>query len=83
MAGAKHPASKQGRTFVFPFVCVLIALQYDRIDPADVQSLKDEIERLKTLVAEGETAKSNQDKAFLEQQEHVSCGSISIILFIK
>ncbi|KAJ7288015.1 hypothetical protein C8J57DRAFT_504703 [Mycena rebaudengoi] len=44
--------------------------KYDRIDPADVQSLKDEIERLKTLVAEGETTKANQDKAFLEQQEH-------------
>ncbi|KAJ6584124.1 hypothetical protein DFH09DRAFT_1434376 [Mycena vulgaris] len=44
--------------------------KYDRIDPAEVQSLKDEIEQLKTQMAESETAKAEQEKAFQAQQQH-------------
>ncbi|KAJ7432792.1 hypothetical protein B0H11DRAFT_2297225 [Mycena galericulata] len=44
--------------------------KYDRIDPADVQSLKDEIEQLKTQVADAETGKAELEKAFQTQQQH-------------
>ncbi|KAJ7758135.1 hypothetical protein DFH07DRAFT_772602 [Mycena maculata] len=43
--------------------------KYDRIDPADVQSLKDEIEQLKAQAADAETAKAEQEKVFQAQQE--------------
>ncbi|KAJ7689165.1 hypothetical protein B0H17DRAFT_1012272 [Mycena rosella] len=44
--------------------------KYDRIDPAEVQSLKDEIEQLKAQMAEAESAKGEQEKAFQTQQQH-------------
>ncbi|KAJ7029278.1 hypothetical protein C8F04DRAFT_1237155 [Mycena alexandri] len=46
--------------------------KYDRIDPAEVQSLKDEIEQLKTQVAAAESFKEEQEKAFQEQQTHTA-----------
>ncbi|KAJ7132943.1 hypothetical protein C8R46DRAFT_1181193 [Mycena filopes] len=46
--------------------------KYDRIDPAEVQSLKDEIEQLKTQVAGAESFKEEQEKAFQAQQEHTA-----------
>jgi hypothetical protein len=47
-------------------------VQYDRIDPAEVQSLKDEIEQLKNQIVGAESGKEEQEKAFQEQQKHVS-----------
>ncbi|KAF7348346.1 Protein MLP1 [Mycena sanguinolenta] len=43
--------------------------KYDRIDPAEVQSLKDQIEQLKAQVAVAESGKEEQEKAFRAQQE--------------
>ncbi|KAJ6508423.1 hypothetical protein C8R45DRAFT_1069158 [Mycena sanguinolenta] len=45
--------------------------KYDRIDPAEVQSLKDQIEQLKAQVAVGESGKEEQEKAYQAQQERI------------
>ncbi|KAK7048611.1 protein MLP1 [Favolaschia claudopus] len=44
--------------------------KYDRIDPAEVQSLKDEIERLKTQMSEAVSAKEEQERALQTQRKH-------------
>ncbi|KAF9491788.1 hypothetical protein BDN71DRAFT_1281098 [Pleurotus eryngii] len=43
--------------------------KYDRIDPAEVQALKDEIEQLKTAKAQLEEAAGEHDKALQEQAQ--------------
>ncbi|KAJ7236740.1 hypothetical protein B0H12DRAFT_1139991 [Mycena haematopus] len=44
--------------------------KYDRIDPAEVQSLKDQIEQLKAQVAAAESEKEEQENAFQAHREH-------------
>ena len=47
-------------------------LQYDRIDPAEVQSLKDEIEELKSQKVEMEAASQSNEEEKHKQEERVS-----------
>ena len=48
------------------------ASQYDRVDPAEVQSLKDEIERLKSHEAELQAATAERDSRIAAQIQTVS-----------
>ncbi|KAF8132213.1 TPR/MLP1/MLP2-like protein-domain-containing protein [Mycena galopus ATCC 62051] len=45
--------------------------KYDRIDPAEVQALKDQIEQLRAQLVGAETDKEEKEKAFQTQQQHV------------
>ena len=45
--------------------------QYDRIDPAEVQSLKDELERIRTAKEEAEKAVKERDEQVNQLNEKV------------
>jgi hypothetical protein len=74
MARAQQPAAHEG-----PLVCSLYyfprvlthALQYDRVDPTEFQSLKDEIENLKGEKSAWETERAAHTLHSTEQQEKV------------
>lgn len=51
-------------------------IQYDRIDPAEVQSLKDEIEELKSQKAQVEAASQGNEEEKQKQVERVSLLSV-------
>lgn len=83
MAGAQHSTPEQGAAAsLAPLFPYSLCLQYDRIDPADVQSLKDEIERLKTQMADAETAKAELEKSFQAQQHHVSMPVVIVSILV-
>ena len=65
MAGAQYSASYEGMSSLICFIhmsCLLfcLCLKYDRIDPAEVQALKEQIEALTAAKAELEQANGTQ-----------------------
>ena len=74
MARAQQPVAHEG-----PLVCSLYdflrvlthTLQYDRVDPTEFQSLKDEIESLKGEKSAYETERATHTSHSTEQQEKV------------
>ena len=55
------------------------ASQYDRVDPAEFQSLKDEIENLKAEKSAWETERATHSSNSTEQQEKVIIPMFSLI----
>ena len=74
MARAQQPAAHEGPLIcsLYYFLCVLThALQYDRVDPSELQSLKDEIESLKGEKSAWETERATHTSHSTELQEKV------------
>lgn len=80
MAGTQQPAAHEGSLvhLSFPGVCVPThASQYDCVDPTEFQSLKDEIEKLKTEKSAWEAEQATHASNSTEQQEKVIVAAIS------
>jgi hypothetical protein len=77
MARTQQPAAFEGPLVhpscpLYYFLRVLThALQYDRVDPTEFQSLKDEIESLKGEKSAWETERATHTSQSTEQQEKV------------
>lgn len=57
---------------------MLIEYQYDRIDPAEVQALKDEIDRLKTANNDLEAKKAALEEAEAQQKQSLAEASARV-----
>ena len=77
MARTQHPAAHEGPPFhLFPVASSLLvpthALQYDRVDPTEFQSLKDEVESLKAEKSAWEAQQATLTQQSTGHQEKVN-----------
>ena len=63
MAGTQCSTAHQGDYYHLHVVPSLTSLKYDRIDPAEVQALKDQIEKLTTEKTDLEAAQATHQTA--------------------
>lgn len=77
MARTQHPAAHEGPPFhLFPVTSSLLvlthALQYDRVDPTEFQSLKDDVESLKAEKSAWEAQQATLTQQSTGHQEKVN-----------
>lgn len=77
MARTQYPAAHEGPPFhLFPVTSSLLvpthALQYDRVDPTEFQSLKDEVESLKAEKSAWEAQQATLTQQSTGHQEKVN-----------
>jgi len=75
VAGTQQPTTHQGK-FAHLFIALSIedadiALQYDRVDPTEFQSLKDELEVMRTEKSALESQQTTQAGELTQLQEKV------------
>jgi hypothetical protein len=83
MARAQQPAAHEGSLIhSLPVVLFLLmlthVLQYDRVDPAELQSLKDEVESLRAEKSTWEAQQTTQTQQSTEHQERVNSASAPV-----
>lgn len=72
MARTQYTVAQQSKILViFLFLQADVVFQYDRTDPAEIQSLKDEIELLKTQKAEAEKLAAEREEQLNNLQSRV------------
>lgn len=81
MAGAQLATPLQGQLFTLTSMQRLNMWQYDRIDPAEVQTLKDETSQSKKEAAEALEKLSEKETALEDSKKRVRQSFVCKILF--